>query len=604
MAGADGIIDQVMAYASTLIAESQKAAIAAQSAINVSGAQTVLDQIVNRDIPYSDVMLADPGGRPTDPELQNTPDAPGVDTSAVTISDVDVPPPFSSFEHLAVTPDFTSIARPVPFSGTLTTSAPTLSEVVMPDAPTFSVPAMPTLALDASAPEFGAEYLAPTEAAVPVPEWLTFTESFTFSEDPYESRLLDALEEKLHADLTGGGYGLDEADAARVFDQARDREMETLQSALDETARLTAARGFRVPPGALHAQQASAVRMTHTKLASLSREVMTTKAALYAEHRKFTISAAQSVSDMLIRMTMSVAERALNAAKSRVELSLAISNSEIAKYNARLDGIRVALAARESYLATLRQNADTYRTALAAEMSKLEIDKTKVDVYKAQLQGTEMLVRFYESQINAARAQVDLDRARMDAYKAEVEAFVAQVSAKNSEFSAYETAVRAEGVKAGTVETAARVYGTTVNAYRSRVQAERDRASVAESRAKLLLEEWKAAADAVGERNRFAINKAEIELKGYESAVSFGRAKADIELSRVRTNADIANKEINTSLAKAQLAAQILENETKAFVTAIMSRGEMNGRLASGLAQAAGQWSSAIAGITANIETN
>lgn len=167
--------------------------------------------------------------------------------SAPTISGIDIPT-FGSVPQLLYSPP--PVSFPVTPDSTLPAApgaAPTPGTVVLPDPLSVTVPAVPVFS-NIAIPPPPAVTIPQFTTTLPSESLLAPTNSFSFTEQPYQDPLLDDLKLKLMADLVNGGYGIEPLDEQSLWERAREREMLAADSAIDQATTLAAARGFILPP--------------------------------------------------------------------------------------------------------------------------------------------------------------------------------------------------------------------------------------------------------------------------------------------------------------------------------------------------------------------
>jgi len=278
----------------------------------------------------------------------------------------------------------------------------------------------------------------PADIVMPTDDLLAPTDNFSFFEAAYVSTLMDPLKTKLFADLTNGGYGIDTADEAALYQRARDRETTAAMTRIDEAGRLMAARGFPLPPGELSIQIDRSYQILQEKLSSISREIFVDSAKRFVENRQFTIQEVRQLETVLIGFHSSIQERALNVAKATQELAIAVYNAILARYKLRLDAAKITsdvqLQRVQVDLARAQAAIELYRgqiTAYEANLRQLlEPLKLKVELYRADIDAnrgiTDGLIAraaLQQKVIEATSQQnIDLSRLTVETMKARLQA--------------------------------------------------------------------------------------------------------------------------------------------------------------------------------------
>jgi hypothetical protein len=497
--------------------------------------------------------------------------------SAPSVSIISAAPPtapdlsFSTITDVAV-PDLTATAPTLAFptvpSNTLPTApgeAPTFVSPDMPSAPTTTLPAVPTFE-SLAIPEPPAITLPTFSALAPIDDLIAPTAEFAFHEAAYESTLLDPLKAKLLTDLVNGGYGIEPADEAALFNRFRDREVESLMARIDDAGRTAASRGFPLPPGELSIHVDRAYQEMQGKVSGASREILLERSKLYVDNRQFTIREVKDLEQVLLNFHNAVQERALNVARLTVEMSIAVFRSLIDRYNARLGAYKVEAEVFADRIRAELAKAEIYKTQIDAVNVSSQIQRNRVDLYLAQLKGVETTVDIYKVRMEAARIQADVSRMALEAFNSRVTAYTAQVQAKVAEFGMYRSQIEGETAKVQAFDTQVKAYLGQVQGakIRSDVQLGKLQAEAEQARARIAvyqgqLDQYKADVQRQVESGRLQVEVFNSQI-GQSRMLNDGNiAKAGLEQAAYRnaTEWNIKALDVNVARARAKLDAAV-----------------------------------------------
>lgn len=386
-----------------------------------------------------------------------------------------VDPSFAALPNINI-PDFNQNAPvlnfPQPPNAALpdAPSSPTLIDVFIPSAPDLIFPATPILAgLDfPSSPTLD---LPTFQSILPIDDLVVPSFTFNFAEQPYISENLEALKIKLFNDLVDGSYGIETADEIALFERARERELELARTEVDELYVETASRGFPLPTGDLNISLQRATQRVADKMSSVSREIALKRADLYVDNRKFTFTQVKEVEQILINFHNLVQERALNAAKALIEMSISIFNASVARYNARLETYRAEAVVFEAKVRAALARVEIFRTEMEAVRIRSEVQKNQIEIYRAQLSAVNTLVEVFKTRMEAAAVQAQVEKLEIDAFRALVDAFTSQVQAKVAQFNMFTSQIQGETAKVQAFEAEARAYAAVVEGKKVTVDA-------------------------------------------------------------------------------------------------------------------------------------
>lgn len=443
---------------------------------------------------------------PTDLGL---PSAPGEFTKvAPDMADRTAPDVLDPFVGNAPVVDYTKVAPTLTEPGLPT--APTLAAVALPEVPSYTLPTF----------DENFEYLEVDLAVA----------DFTFSENLYTSTLMDSLKVKLLNDLVNGGYGIETADEAGLWNRAREREQMALDANLQDIGRQAAARGFTLPPGAYFAQIEAARQTALQKMSDLSRDIALKRADMYVENRKFTIQESRELEQLLSNIYGFYMERALKAATATVELGVSLYNARIAQLNARLEVYKTKAVVYETQLKAALAPLEVYKLQLEGAKLSVDVQQAAVSVYSAQIDGARALVEIHKARVDAYIAELEGEKTKVDVFRSQVEAYAAQAQAKSVELQAYRAQIDGDIAKM-------QGYKTEVDAYLARVESYKALASVKQ-----------------------------MELQTIES---YNRAKTvefDAKVKKYLTEFDVEKTEVVTNLESWRTRVDIWKNETQALL--------------------------------------
>lgn len=444
-------------------------------------------------------------------------------------------------------------------------AAPVFVSPDIPTAPLVNLPTVPTFA-SLQLPDSPTIDLPSFTAALPSDDLLTPTASFQFYEAAYESTLLDPLKAKLLDDLVNGGYGIDTADEIALFNRARDREVEAAFTRIEEAGSIMAGRGFPLPPGELAVHMDRAWQDMQNKVSSASRDITLERSKLFVENRQFTIVQVKETEQILLGFHSAVQERALNVAKLTVEMSIALYNASLAKFNARLEAYKTEAVVFGERIRGELAKADIYRTQIEAAGVQVQVQRQLVDVYLAQLRGVEVSVDIFKTQMEAANIQSQIERTRMEAFQSQINAYTAQVQAKVAEFGLYRAQIDGEIAKVTAFEAQVRAYNGEVQAVKTQsdIQLGRLQSETEQARIKL-----------AGFQGELAVYEADVRRQLESGRLVVDTYRADIEQNRVltdgyRANAELKISEINATVQQnIQINTMAIENAKAKLIAAV-----------------------------------
>ncbi|OEU69109.1 MAG: hypothetical protein BA863_04070 [Desulfovibrio sp. S3730MH75] len=253
------------------------------------------------------------------------------------------------------------------------------------------------------------------------------TDSLVFNEPVYQSALQDAVKAALLDFVENGGTGLGAEVEDALWERGRARQELLNERTYNEAEEYFASRGYVIPPGALGGRLSEALAEQTRADAQLNYEISIEQARLAKAHSEFSINAAITLEGQDKEQFNNIANRALDYAKSAIQVMIDLYNAKLQGYIAEMEGakltveaekIRVdaAVAANKSVTDVYVAQTEQYKTRIQAEISIVEM-VAKVYGYKiagyeadAKVAAMELdaQIRVYQANVDQARNQTEL----------------------------------------------------------------------------------------------------------------------------------------------------------------------------------------------------
>lgn len=320
---------------------------------------------------------------------------------------------------------------------------PTFSDHDFPVEPSYSLPSVPVVN-DIVIPTFISNDIAGITATLP-----SFTDSVptvgTISDvgDVAHDTLMQAIKSKLESNIINGGTMLDATVEDDIFNRDLERREQALRDALDKITEQWAKLNWTLPDGLL-ASQLTALQTEYTnKNLESSRTIAIEQAKLEQQGMFESLKLGIGVEQVILDSSNKYAQRALDAAKSTADVTMAIFKNRIDRYNAMVAAYKADAEAYKSRIDAEVARAQQYKTQIEALSLVNQIDETKTKIYVAQIEAINSMVDVYKNQVQAVGIMYDAEKAKVERYKAQVEAYVSQIDAVTKKY-----AVEVESFKA------------------------------------------------------------------------------------------------------------------------------------------------------------
>jgi hypothetical protein len=496
-------------------------------------------------------------------------------------------------------------------TSTVSTNYPTLNEkeitkpdISLPSAPDFTeeVPAvkpfvddvMNAVAPNEAVPDKLAnigDYTIPSPPSIvvadfgdPIPTFdLILPElEFSYVEPIYSSALKDALTTKLLSDVENGGTGLSEAVEDAIWERTRERDDKDYVEAATKLDSRWGGKGFSLPDGVLTELHQGLIEDDRNQRTERSRDILIKQAELAQTNTHFAITSSLALEQLELNHANEVNNRALEAAKTAIELGIAFHNLKITDFNIQLERAKLQALEQSSRIEGEKLRLEAYRTELLEVQAKSALDKDIMAEYNLDLERYEKLIRLFTAEQGAVTTALGIEGLKISLYKENINDHKARLDAQKNEALLYEAQVNGELGKVKVYVAELQAESTRVGTLK--VQTDIEIAKVNEN---IKLQDLKLRAF-IGniERYKAETGLASIELS--QEAVMYGH---DVEKFRAEIQRDVSQLSLGVETLIKGRALDIqntnirLEN-AKANLQALLSTANLRLEAAKGIASA------------------
>lgn len=503
-----------------------------------------------------------------DPPTWNIADPILAPVSKETVVDFTGEAPAAASPNLPVRPNPTPVSEPG--------DSPTVTSVVIPDAPALStiadptewainIPLPPTIVL----PTF--DSVKPSTAGIAKP-----SANFVWNEDPYTSQTLTEIETQISR-YFAGGTGIPDVVWEAIWAKDNDKENRAGNKQITETNEEWSSRGFQLPQGVQAAQIAEIRQELQSSSISRARDIAIQEATLEIENLKFAVQQGIALESLRGSWHQATIARLLEATKYSSELAISVFNAELSFYNAEVQMYLADLQVYQAELQAQLTELEVYKSDLEGQKIIGELNQQQVAIYTAKVQALNLEIDRYNSVLEGVKTTVEVDAVRIEAYKSEVQAFSERIKAVNTEYEGYATAMEGAKLEVDMYASNVSAYASTVQAYSTKVNASAVNSNIDIDINKYKLEEYnlkvqsfiaeldaevknlQAASESFNADNKAYL--AEIESETAQMNAQSTKYNADIQLASQTTQVNIANAETNAknALAEAGIIQQGLD---------------------------------------------
>jgi len=330
---------------------------------------------------------------------------------------------------------------------------PPMSEIVLPEAPTLTLPVfVPTTPADPGPPptDLADQLREQFETISPIMRSTLRAEFDAFIDYYYPTLRTDmaTMQARLN-DFMQGGTGLTPAVEDGLYNRTIDKVSAEAYRARDTVYAEGAKLGFTIPVPFVLQQSKEVDRGYRDNLARASNEIYVENAKLEQQNIQFALTLCNNASNAHMTAAVSYHSQLVQINGQAVQYAMEIVGMVVKIYNLAIEYAKAQIALEESrihlYEAQLKAalaQIEFYKALIEGEMAKVAVDKARVDLYTAQLNAIQVQANIYKTELEGARLRGDLEKLKVELYGENVKAFAAQVGAYSATWSGYEAAVR------------------------------------------------------------------------------------------------------------------------------------------------------------------
>jgi hypothetical protein len=465
----------------------------------------------------------------------------------------------------AEAPTIREIGAPSSFNKTAPT-APTIPTRNYPDAPTTDLPSVPTVR-ELTLPNAPSMIDISFTGSLPAALASAPSAHFAFTESDYASTLLDKINEKLLSFISGFSTGLSPDVEQQIWDRARRRTSIAVRRLKAQNERYWSAAGWDMPGGDLQNKNYEAEQEAVNQDITESRSIAIAQADLEQKNLQFSFTTATQIETILIQHADNVNQRALEAAKYAVQAAIELYGLKVTEFNANI----------EAYKA----QAQVYRDRIQGELAKVELYKAKLDgqkligelnqqdiaIYREQINAVLAVYELYKSKLEAVKTQLQGDELLLNQFESQIKSFDSEIKSKALEYDNFKIQNEVELTKNEVYKSRIAAYSEQVNAFKSLVDARKIKQDAdIEVNQRIPLEVFKQKSESIrtlvqaeSERLKSLTETAKVRSEIYDTETKAESARIEAEVS-------VQENEIKKLIAQSNIKIESLKANVSSFL--------------------------------------
>jgi hypothetical protein len=465
----------------------------------------------------------------------------------------------------AEAPTIREISAPSSFNKTAPT-APTLPTRQYPDSPTESLPSVPTLR-DLTLPDAPSMIEIAFTGSLPAALESAPSATFRFTENDYASTLLDKINERLLLFISGFSTGLSPDVEQQIWDRARRRTSIAVRRLKAQNERYWSAAGWDMPGGDLQNKNYEAEQEAVNQDITESRSIAIAQADLEQKNLQFSFTTATQIETILIQHADTVQQRAFEAAKYAIQAAIELYGLRVTEFNANI----------EAYKA----QAQVYRDRIQGELAKVELYKAQLDgqkligdlnqqdiaIYREQINAVLAVYELYKSKLEAVKTQLQGDELLLNQFESQIKSFDAEIKAKSLEYDNFKIQNDVELTKNEVYKSRVAAYSEQVNAFKSLIDARKTKQDAdIEVNQRIPLEVFKQKSESLktlvqaeSERIKSLTETAKVRSEIYDT-------ETKAESARIQAEVSVQENEIRKLIAQSNIKIESLKANVSSFL--------------------------------------
>lgn len=281
----------------------------------------------------------------------------------------------------------------------------------------------------------------------PEVDYLTPTNQFDFTEQEYSSEFRDSILAVLKEDIENGGSGINPDDELALFQRARDREAATYRDSGQQIARQFAARGFKMPPGAMAGLMMKAGDNFQSALSGVNRDILLRRSELHVQARQMALQLGTTLENAMLSFHGTVMERAMNAARFVAQFGIEYHNIEVRKFADRLQQWKTHSDVRTQWVDNALKKTREYELKLQQLDLVDKRNGRRTDLVNSMNRAVQVAEDIRRTELEIGKFQIENNKLRIEQSKLLTQNYAEIMRSNDAAARAYGEAIRAETLR-------------------------------------------------------------------------------------------------------------------------------------------------------------
>ena len=250
---------------------------------------------------------------------------------------------------------------------------------------------------------------------------------FEYTEAEYQDDLLDTIKAQIINHIANPVPGIDSDVMDAIINFNSDRANDDMFLRIKRIKEEWSTGLFTLPNGAYQAAIDDAYKEREIIIAGQRQESLIKQFELTQSNNHFNLTSGIALNGQLIQHADNVANRALEAAKSVVNLGIALFNVQLQRYQSALEAYKTGVQVYVEQLRAEGLKVQNYTSQMQGAKVRADVQGQRITNRNSQIAAIGQIYDNYKTEVSAAGVKANIEAEKLRAFKIKIEAEVDKV---------------------------------------------------------------------------------------------------------------------------------------------------------------------------------
>ena len=250
---------------------------------------------------------------------------------------------------------------------------------------------------------------------------------FEYTEAEYQDELLDTVKAQIIGHIEEPAPAISPEVYYAMIQENKNREDENMLLRIKRIKEEWSTGLFTLPNGAFQAAIDDAYKERDILIAQFTHTTLIKQFELTQANNHFNLTAGINLNGQLIQHADNVANRALEAAKSVVNLGIALFNVQLQRYQSALEAYKTGVQVYVEQLRAEGLKVQNYTAQMQGAKVRADVQGQRITNRNSQIAAIGQIYDNYKTEVSAAGVKANIEAEKLRAFKIKIEAEVDKV---------------------------------------------------------------------------------------------------------------------------------------------------------------------------------